>query len=231
MRGPLLFSWPLVLAATSLAAEVGEKRTMTLQTFAPTLWGSAASQSQGQATSSPTPSSDPSAPYPTTGQRAAATTTAVPYQLQVPPLDTPWTDQVGLNPWPEHPRPQLRRDDWKNLNGIWTWQSAGAGNTSTPGSFPEGPLANEVLVPFCIESAISGLQDLNTTSMWYETTFSVPTSWGAQNVVLNFEAVDYEHTVYINGQEVSFFRGGYFRHSIDVTQYLSKNGTNELYVD
>lgn len=156
-----------------------------------------------------------------------------PYQLQTPPLDTPWTTEVGLSPWPEHPRPQLRRDErWRNLNGIWTWQSAGSGNSADMTSIPAAPLANEVLVPFCIESAISGLQDLNTTSMWYATTFDVPEAWGAdRNVVLHFEAVDYEHTVLVNGQEVGFFRGGYFRHSVDVTQYLTANGTNELYVE
>lgn len=158
----------------------------------------------------------------------SATAAATPYQLQTPPLDTPWTTEVGLNPWPEHPRPQLKRENWKTLNGIWTWQSAGSGNSSAVPSPPTGALTNEVLVPFCIESALSGLQDLNTTSMWYATTFTVPSTWGSQNVVLNFEAVDYEHTLFINGQEVSFFRGGYFRHSVDVTSYLVANGTNEL---
>lgn len=161
---------------------------------------------------------------------APAVSAAGTYQLQTPPLDTPWTTQVGLSPWPEHPRPQLKREKWQNLNGIWTWQSAGTGNSTDMTSIPAAPLANEVLVPFCIESAISGLQDLNSTSMWYATTFTVPSDW-SDNVVLHFEAVDYEHTVLINGQEVSFFRGGYFRHSIDVTQYLTANGTNELYVE
>lgn len=50
--------------------------------------------------------------------------------------------------------------------------------------------------------------------------------------VSNFEAVDYEHTVYVNGQQAGFFRGGYFRHTLDITQYLAKSNatskTNEL---
>lgn len=166
----------------------------------------------------------------------AAPATATPYQLQTPPLDTPWTDKIGLDPWPEHPRPQLRRERWQSLNGLWTWQQAGSGSDSSavPMPPPPGPLASEVLVPFCIESALSGLQVLNVTSMWYQTTFAVPPGWGGggggRNVVLNFEAVDYEHTVFVNGQQAGFFRGGYFRHSIDVTSYLRPNGTNELYV-
>lgn len=167
----------------------------------------------------------------TAASSSAPAAAATPYKLQTPPLDTPWTDQVGLHPWPEHPRPQLRRARWQSLNGLWTWQSAGTGNSSGVPSAPVGgPLTHEVLVPFCIESALSGLQDLNTTSMWYATTFAVPSGWGGQNVVLHFEAVDYEHTVFVNGQQAGFFRGGYFRHSIDVTSYLRSNGTNELYV-
>ncbi|KAJ0107199.1 hypothetical protein N8I77_004893 [Diaporthe amygdali] len=154
--------------------------------------------------------------------------TPVPYELQVPPLDTPWTDQVGLDPWPEHPRPQLKRENWQSLNGIWTYQ--GAGNASNVTDVPCAPLQYETLIPSCIESAISGLQVLDTSAMWFATTFQVPSGWGSQSVLLNFEAVDYESTVYVNGQQVSFHRGGYFRNTIDVTSYLSSNGTNELKV-
>lgn len=239
MRGTLQrILLPLVLATTAAASE-DEKRTFSFNSFAPTLWGPAPSKtlSDQHHTSSPKPTTagGPFRNGTTTGTAptatATATTTATPYKLQVPPLDTPWTDKVGLNPWPEHPRPQLKRERWQTLNGLWTWQSVGTGNTTNVtlgSSVPLGPLEHEVLVPFCIESALSGLQDLNTTAMWYETTFKVPSSWGGQNVVLNLEAVDYEHTVYINGRQASFFRGGYFRNSVDVTRYLRSNGTNEL---
>ncbi|KAG8157188.1 hypothetical protein KVR01_012896 [Diaporthe batatas] len=165
------------------------------------------------------------------GSCTGSPSTPVPYQLQTPPLDTPWTDQVGLNPWPEHPRPQLRRDDWVTLNGIWTYQ--GAGNATGPGDGapPCAPLQYETLIPSCIESAISGLQVLDTAAMWFATTFDVPRGWDSgRSVLLNFEAVDYEATVYVNGQQVSFHRGGYFRNTIDVTSYLNPNGTNELKV-
>lgn len=161
------------------------------------------------------------------GSCTGSPSTPVPYQLQTPPLDTPWTDQVGLNPWPEHPRPQLKREDWVSLNGIWTYQSAG--NATEVTDVPCAPLQYETLIPSCIESAISGLQVLDTSAMWFATTFRVPPGWdSSRSVLLNFEAVDYEATVYVNGQQVSFYRGGYFRNTIDVTSYLSSNGTNEL---
>lgn len=159
-------------------------------------------------------------------QSSATNSTATPYQLKTPPLDTPWTTQVGLNPWPEHPRPQLKRDQWQTLNGLWTWQ--GAGNASNFTTVPQGTLDIETLVPSCIESAISGLQVLDVAAMWYQKTFSVPSGWQGQNVLLHFEAVDYESTVFVNGQQAGFFRGGYFRNTIDVTQYLSFSGTNEV---
>jgi hypothetical protein len=70
-------------------------------------------------------------------------------------LDTPWTDKVGTNPWPEYPRPRLQRSQWKNLNGVWRYRNASDGELRSPpfGQRLEAP----VLVPFCLESALSGM--------------------------------------------------------------------------
>lgn len=225
MKGTIALLWPLALIATCEQ----NRRTYSYDSFAPTLWSEMATETTASQQTTTPQSTNATA----TAGSAPTATNAVPYQLQVPPLDTPWTDQVGLNPWPEHPRPQLKRENWLTLNGIWTWESVGNTNdTSGVGAPPAGPLGQEILVPSCIESAISGLQDLNTTQMWYETTFEVPSGWGNQNVLLNFEAVDYEHTVYIDGQQAGFFRGGYFRHTLDITQYLGSSnqtsGSHEL---
>ncbi|KAL2128357.1 hypothetical protein VTI74DRAFT_9285 [Chaetomium olivicolor] len=153
---------------------------------------------------------------------------ATPYQLRPPPLDTPWTSKVGTNPWPQYPRPQLRRDAWQSLNGIWTYQPAqGAGDAANP---PALPLGQEVLIPSCIESGISGIMSLGVTHMWFGTKFTVPPRWAKdRRVLLNFEAVDYEATVYVNGAKVGFNRGGYSRFSLDVTDHL-RQGNNELHV-
>lgn len=226
MKGSYALLWPLAFVAKGQL----EKRTYSQNSFAPTLWSVMATEVPAQ---EPTPTPKSYNNKTGTPGMSPSPTNAVPYQLQVPPLDTPFTNQVGLKPWQEHPRPQLKRDKWKNLNGIWTWESVGSGNDTSgaPGYLP-GPLGNEVLVPSCIEGAISGLQDLNTSQMWYETTFDVPSEWGSQKVLLSFEAVDYEHTVYINGNQAGFFRGGYYRHMLDITQYLGSSnatsGKNEL---
>jgi hypothetical protein len=74
------------------------------------------------------------------------------YKVGYTPLKTEWTDTVGTNPWPEYPRPRLQRSDWKNLNGVWRYR-----NTTSGTSAPVGEtLENSVLVPFCLESALSG---------------------------------------------------------------------------
>ena len=78
------------------------------------------------------------------------------YFVKKPPLDTPWTSEVGTRPWPEYPRPQLRRHEWKNLNGIWRYMDA-RGNDAFTGMVPTWEnLDQEVLVPSCLESGLSG---------------------------------------------------------------------------
>ncbi|KAJ3526052.1 hypothetical protein NM208_g11365 [Fusarium decemcellulare] len=151
------------------------------------------------------------------------------YKVQTPPLDTDWTYKVGKDPWPEHPRPQLRREAWKSLNGIWTWKGAeDDGDVENP---PDaGRLEREVLVPACIESALSGLQILDVRNMWYETTFEVPKDWEDQKVLLNFEAVDYKSTIFVNGAKKTTHIGGYNRFTIDVTDDVKFGDSNDLLV-
>lgn len=63
---------------------------------------------------------------------------------------------------------------------------------------------------------------------WFSTSFTVPSSWKSQRVLLNFGAVDYEATVFINGHKAGFHRGGYFHFTIDVTDHVAFDGENEL---
>ena len=76
------------------------------------------------------------------------------YSVKTPPLDTPWTYKVGTSPWPEYPRPQLTRDQWKNLNGVWSYRNAESlDEVNNP---PTGDLGQGVLIPSCLESGLSG---------------------------------------------------------------------------
>lgn len=77
------------------------------------------------------------------------------YSLKQPPLTTPWTDQVGTNPWPEYPRPQMQRTQWQNLNGIWQYRRASGLTEIQNPPFGQN-LDQEVLIPSCLESGLSG---------------------------------------------------------------------------
>jgi hypothetical protein len=117
------------------------------------------------------------------GSPAAAAT----WTPKTPPLSTPWTSQVSpTNALPEYPRPQLVRQNWQNLNGVWEF--AGAPNLNNP---PIGRTLSEgVLVPYPIESALSGIQR-HEDNMFYRRTFT--STWN--RVRLNFGAVTWEARV------------------------------------
>jgi beta-galactosidase/beta-glucuronidase len=66
--------------------------------------------------------------------------------------------------------------------------------------------------------------------MWYRRTFTVPAEWAGERVLLNFGAVDWEATVYVNGQTAGSHRGGYDAFSLDITGHLN-GGLNELIVN
>ncbi|KAI1170995.1 family 2 glycosyl hydrolase [Nemania sp. FL0916] len=149
---------------------------------------------------------------------------ALGYKVQTPPLDTKWTYNVGTNPWPEYPRPQLRRSHWQSLNGIWKW---GEDNYRQDGL----QSGTDVLVPACIESALSGIMK-NAQNSWYVREFKVSKDLkrNGNRIIINFEAVDYQATVYVNDKVVGQNVGGYWRFSFDITQFV-KDGTNTLRVD
>jgi hypothetical protein len=148
-------------------------------------------------------------------------------------LVTPWTDQVGPdNALPEYPRPQLARPtlaepDWLNLNGVWEyepWDGAG------PIAFG-AELAGTILVPYPEESALSGVQARSEYAL-YRRTVELPADYRAEgrHVRLNFGAVTYEATVYVNGQEVVRHTGGYDAFGADITAALVAGGPQEIVV-
>ncbi len=143
----------------------------------------------------------------------------------LPPLRTQWMSDVSPDSvLPEYPRPQMVRQDWYNLNGLWQFGKGEAGQLPPYGQ----QLAEEILVPFPIESALSGLMRTGQ-DMWYRRTFTVPDAWSGQHVLLHFGAVDWQATVYVNGHEVGSHTGGYDSFSFDITQQLH-SGENELIV-
>lgn len=144
-------------------------------------------------------------------------------------LRTKWADQVGPdNAHPEYPRPQLTRPAWLGLNGRWQFAAAKAGEKPPVGR----TLAERILVPYPVESQLSGLER-HEDRMWYRRTFTVPADWNigsGKRLRLNFGAVDWRAEVYVNGTKVAQHQGGYDKFSADVTDALRPGRTQELIV-
>ncbi len=154
----------------------------------------------------------------------------VPGQTNPPPapasMQTAWAKQVKAGKvLPEYPRPQMTRKSWGNLNGKWDYAIAPT-NAAAPATF-----AGQILVPFPIESGLSGVQKRVTAgdALWYQRTFSVGKLKSDQRVLLHFGAADWATTVMVNGQEVGRHQGGYAAFSFDVTPFL-KGGREVLTV-
>lgn len=142
------------------------------------------------------------------------------------PLKTRWTDQIQPDhALPEYPRPTMVRDRWLNLNGLWEY-AVTPRDAGRPGRFQ-----GEILVPFPIESSLSGVKRRVTENerLWYRRRFEVPAAWKGHRVLLHFGAVDFEATVWVNGRQVGLHRGGYDAFEFDVTDFL-QDGPNELLV-
>ena len=141
-------------------------------------------------------------------------------------IKTPWASEITPeNVHQEYPRPQMVREKWANLNGLWNYAITDL-NANTFKA--EG----EILVPFAVESSLSGVGRRITkeNSLWYEREFSVPSSWKGQNIILHFGAVDWKAEVFVNGQLVGEHKGGYDPFSYDITPYLNKSGKQKVVV-
>ncbi|RKT87721.1 Glycosyl hydrolases family 2, TIM barrel domain [Saccharopolyspora antimicrobica] len=146
---------------------------------------------------------------------------AEPWRPKPPPLTTPWTEEVGPdNALPEYPRPQLTRERWLNLNGLWAY-----GGGSTP---PE-QTGEQILVPYPPESGLSGVQR-HDDHMLYRRTFQLPPDWSGQRVLLHFGAVDQKAEVSVNDRPVAVHEGGYTSFSADITDALVPGDEQEVEV-
>ena len=139
---------------------------------------------------------------------------------------TRWAADVNpRRPLPEYPRPQMERRDWINLNGLWDYAIQPT-NAAAPGNYD-----GQILVPYPIESALSGVKKplTNAERLWYRRQFKSPKLESGKRLLLHFGAVDWEAKVCINGQSVGEHRGGYDPFSFDITDAV-KPGENELVV-
>ena len=112
-------------------------------------------------------------------------------------LMTAWAAKIDPeHPLPEYPRPQMVRAEWTNLNGLWDYAVTDR-DAAKPTKF-EG----QILVPFCVESALSGVKKPLTGKqwLWYRRTFGSPKLTDGKRLLLHFGAVDWESVVSVNGK-------------------------------
>ncbi len=139
-------------------------------------------------------------------------------------MRTPWAGKVTAeNVWQEYPRPALKRDNWTNLNGHWNYAVTAKDAAEAPAKW-----AGKILVPFAIEAPLSGVEKGFTPNdaLWYQRSFKASPDRKSRTI-LNFEAVDYACTLWINGKEVGSHVGGNLPFSFDITDAVKK-GDNQL---
>ena len=120
-------------------------------------------------------------------------------------------------PRSEYPRPQFVRDDWLCLNGEWGFE-IDQGDSGIHRGLPERDLNNTITVPFCPESELSGIGNHDYyNAVWYRRSATIPAAWAGKRILLHFQAVDYDSTVWVNGEEVGRHRGGFSPFSCDIT--------------
>jgi beta-galactosidase/beta-glucuronidase len=141
-------------------------------------------------------------------------------------IKTRWASQIDVNKvLPEYPRPIMERAEWQNLNGLWDYAIQPVGSQKPAG------FDGEILVPFAIESSLSGVQKRvgRDNELWYQRTFTVPAKWKNNRILLHFGAVDWKADVWVNDVKVGQHTGGYTPFSFDITPALV-NGKNKLEV-
>ncbi len=146
------------------------------------------------------------------------------------------TFTTGDIPRPEHPRPQFRRSTWVNLNGPWTFRS----EPMRPSQLPRdkhsevaalGGFESPITVPFCPESALSGVGDREFIGvLWYHRVIEVPAEWAGRKVLLHFGAVFYRAEIYVDGAYAGQHVGGSVSFAVDVTRFVEPGGSHHLTV-
>jgi hypothetical protein len=143
------------------------------------------------------------------------------------PLYTKWTSEVTPeHVWQEYPRPQLVREKWLNLNGLWDY-AIRPKEEGMPDQFD-----GKILVPFPVESALSGVKKPvgENNRLWYRRFVQIPENWTESRIILRFEASDWETKVWVNGSYVNSHTGGYDHSAFDIAPFLKKGGLQEIVV-
>ena len=141
------------------------------------------------------------------------------WEPKISPILTPWGEKLDTNNvLPEYPRPQMVRKNWINLNGTWDFAMTDSAS-EVPVHFVE-----RILVPFCVESTLSGVTRKVTRkdAMWYQRNLRLEKPADGHRILLHFGGVDWHASLWINGQKIGEHAGGYDPFYFDITEALNK---------
>ena len=135
-------------------------------------------------------------------------------------------------PRPEHPRPQMVRPSWLNLNGTWEFFfDFGNSGVERKLYLDENFYTQHIrpiTVPFCPESRLSGIGYTDfIPAVWYRRTVTLTGDQLHGRVLIHFGAVDYAMKLWVNEQEAGCHKGGYSSFTFDITS-LVKEGENSF---
>ena len=114
--------------------------------------------------------------------------------------------------WQSYPRPQMKREGYKILNGIWKLNG------------------QDIFVPFAPQSRLSGYNGKIEERLVYEMQFTIPEDFTKPGILLHFGAVDQEALIYVNDVFVGEHKGGYLPFYFHIEDVVNKNGKNILEV-
>ena len=118
----------------------------------------------------------------------------------------------------EYPRPQFARPDWLCLNGQWQFEIDNGDTGLERGLKDKAKLDSQITVPFCPESPLSGVGNEDfMKAVWYRRDVDIPADWAGRKILLHFQAVDYDATVWVNGKELYRHRGGWTPFAADLS--------------
>lgn len=134
-------------------------------------------------------------------------------------LLTPWGENLPEIPWDAYPRPQLKRDSFLCLNGLWDF-------SENDPSFSE-----KIRVPFAPESRLSGINRRidPKAHLFYRRKFALPAGFVRGRVLLHIGAADQIAKVTVNGAILGTHIGGYLPTDFDITDMLQAE--NELVIE
>ena len=133
-------------------------------------------------------------------------------------------------PRPEYPRPDWQRDKWMNLNGQWSFNfdSSKTGDASSWFA-KDHTFTQNITVPYPWESPLSGINNPTYVGVaWYQRDLNLDNSWNGKKIMLNFGAVDWKCSLWINGTKVGDHVGGYSQFGFDITSFVTIGSTNKI---